>query len=190
MSDCVRNIIIVVGVLMVFWQVIFPKYQSYKYEKEAREYFKTNLFEDVQKEISSKQTQGLQVDFLNQYPNIRIYQNFLVDVVAVPELLNKDTFQQVWCGQWNTLTEIEPRRRSAMMNVLEQDNVTFYSVTKDKFGKEIFSFQQRISDCPNFAKIREAKQGEVIEETQEVTFMPTAAPAVSSHQSEAAASVQ
>ena len=35
-----------------------------------------------------------------------------------------------------------------------------------------------------------AKQGEVIEETQEVTFMPTAAPAVSSHQSEAAASVQ
>ena len=82
MSDCVRNIIIVVGVLMVFWQVIFPKYQSYKYEKVAREYFKTNLFEDVQKEISSKQTQGLQVDFLNQYPNIRIYQNFLVDVVA------------------------------------------------------------------------------------------------------------
>ncbi|SDY75200.1 hypothetical protein [Acinetobacter kyonggiensis] len=185
-----KNIIIAIGILMIFWQVIYPKYQSYKYEKVAREYLKTTWADDTKKEISSKQPQGLHVELLNQYPNIRIYQNFLVDIVAIPELLNKDTFQQAWCGQLNGLTAMEVKPRLAMLKVFEQDKVTFYLIVKDKFGKEIFSFQQRISECPNFDKLRVAKQGEVIAETKEETFVPSAAPAVMSSPSESAASVQ
>jgi len=48
-----KNIIIAIGILMIFWQVIYPKYQSYKYEKVAREYLKTTWADDTKKEISS-----------------------------------------------------------------------------------------------------------------------------------------
>lgn len=184
-----KNVMIVIAILMIFWQVIYPKYQSYKYEKQAREYLKTTWSDDTKKEIASRQPPGLQIDLLNQYPNIRIYQNFLVNAVAIPELLNKQTFQKAWCSQLNGLTAMEIKPRLAMLNVLEQDKVTFYLITKDKFGKEIFSFQQRISACPNFDKIRTAKQGEIIEEPREVTRVPSAAPAVESSSSERAASL-
>jgi len=186
----VKNILIVFVVLAIFWQVIYPKYQSYKYEKEAREYLKTTWVDETKREISSRQPQGLQIDFLNQYPNIRIYQKFLVDAVPIPELLDKQAFQKAWCSQLNGLTAMEATPRLAMLNVFEQDRVTFYLTIKDKFGKELFSFQQRISECPNFHKIRDAKQGDVIEDTKEVTFIPSAAPAAQSAPREQAASVQ
>lgn len=185
-----KNILIVFGILMIFWQVIYPKYQSYRYEKEAREYLKTTWADETKKEISSRQPKGLQIDFLNQYPNIRIYQNFLVDVVPIPELLEKENFQKAWCSQLNVLTAVEAKPRLAMLNVFEQDKVTFYLTIKDKFGKELFSFQQRISECPNFHKIRDAKQGEVIQESQNANFVPSVAPAVQNSSNEQAASLQ
>ncbi|MBP8005916.1 MAG: hypothetical protein KAZ18_03350 [Acinetobacter sp.] len=185
-----KNILIVSVVLLIFWQLIFPKYQSYKYEKEARRYLQTTWADETQKEIASSQSQDFKVDILNQYPNMRIYQNFLVDVVFVPGSLNNNTFQKLWCSKLNQLTRLEIKPRSAMLKVFEQDKVTFNLIVKDKFGKELFSFQQQVSECPNFIKLRTAKKDEVIEETRQVTFVPSAAPAVRSSPSEPAAFVQ
>ncbi|QNX05807.1 hypothetical protein [Acinetobacter seifertii] len=174
-----KNITIVIALLTIFWTWIFPKYQIYNYEKEARDLLKNNFAQEMKQKLLSQPSQKIiKYDVLNHYPDIRIYHDFQIKAEEIPKLQEPEEFKINLCNQWNYLTSFDSQKREAFLNVLEKDKVTFHITVKDKFGQEVFYIKQRISECPNFFKIRNAKQGEVIEEPKPVTFLPQAAPAV------------
>lgn len=49
---------------------------------------------------------------------------------------------------------MEPKARTAMLNVLEDDQIIFHVYLKNKLGEELMHHEQKLSQCPNFIAVR------------------------------------
>lgn len=114
------------------------------------------------------------IDFsvLDQYPNIRFYmRNTAYAGKDLPEGLRRMA-QTMSCDSIKSFRAMEYKERTALLNVLEEDQITFYVSLKNKFGAELAAHQQKLSACSNFLALRNLKE--------EVALVPAQAPVIPS----------
>lgn len=90
------------------------------------------------------------IDFsvLDQYPNIRFYmRNTAYAGKDLPEGLRR-MVQTMSCDSIEAFRAMEYKERTALLNVLEEDQITFYVSLKNKFGAELAAHQQKQTYTP------------------------------------------
>ena len=146
-------LIAVIG-LGVFWG--YPKYQIMQLEDEARTNLKSGGFAQFKANYQPLM-QAAKVDFdvLDQYPNIRFYmRNTLYEGSTLPAPVQVQ-MQSMPCASIETFKVLEAKARTAMLNVLEEDQITFHIHLKNKLGAELMHHEQKLSQCPNFMTLRQ-----------------------------------
>ncbi|MGA8884200.1 MAG: hypothetical protein WB445_11455 [Acinetobacter sp.] len=121
------------------------------------------------------------IDFsvLDQYPNIRFYmRNTAYAGKDLPEGLRRMA-QTMSCDSIESFRTMEYKERTALLNVLEEDQITFHVSLKNKFGTELAAHQQKLSACSNFLALRNLKE-EDGQRSQEAALVPAQAPVIPS----------
>lgn len=148
-------ILVVIGMIAFggFWA--YPKYQIMQLEDEARTGLKSGGFSAFA-EQTRPVMQAMKMDFsvLDQYPNIRFYMRHMAyEGDQLDERIKLD-MQAMSCESINSFKVMEPKARTAMLNVLEQDQIIFHVYLKNKLGEELMHHEQKLSQCPNFIAVR------------------------------------
>ncbi len=162
------NVKFVVGGLAVIGTLFLGNelYWGHKFEQQAREDFKKiGITPDMQAAMGSM---PLKVDVLNQYPNIHYYMNFTRDIPESDIDFNnskyyvfKQTSNALSCGYFNHIMSMESDSKykdksKAVIKVVEQDKVTISHTIKDRRGEVLYEQKQVLSECPNFATLKQS----------------------------------
>ena len=144
--------IAVIG-LGVFWG--YPQYQIMQLEDEARTNLKSGGFSSFV-EQAKPVMQAMKMDFsvLDQYPNIRFYMRNTVYEGDQLDDQVKENLKVMSCESIDSFKLMEAKARTAMLNVLEEDQITFHIYLKNKLGKELLHHEQKLSQCVNFSTLR------------------------------------
>lgn len=173
--------VIVVLIAMIAFGVFlgYPKYQVMKLEYEVRSNLKSGGFAEIEAQYRPIMN-AAKIDFsvLDQYPNVRFYmRNTQFEGKELPDNF-REMVDKMSCDSIQSFRSLEEKERTAVLNVLEEDQVVFYISLKNKFGAELASHQQKLSACPSFTALRNLKNDEQASEQNTIT--PAAVPAIPS----------
>ncbi|MFV5491480.1 hypothetical protein [Acinetobacter sp. ASP199] len=182
-------IVIFVAVISlgIFWA--YPKYEMMQLEDQARQQLQSGRFAELEAQYKPL-LQREKVDFsvLDQYPNIRFYTRRLEDENKKLSVKSEQNVKNIACDSVEAFQNFDQKSRTAVLNVIEKDQIVFHMNVKNKFGIDMMQHQQKLSDCPNFVRLRALKVGEEYvpppKENQQVDMV---APAVSTSVAEEAA---
>lgn len=182
-------IVIFVAVISlgIFWA--YPKYEMMQLEDQARQQLQSGRFAELEAQYKPL-LQREKVDFsvLDQYPNIRFYTRRLEDENKKLSVKSEQNVKNIACDSVEAFQNFDQKSRTAVLNVIEKDQIVFHMNVKNKFGIDMMQHQQKLSDCPSFARLRALKVGEEYvpppKENQQVDMV---APAVSTSVAEEAA---
>ena len=90
----------------------------------------------------------------------------------------REMVDKMSCDSIQSFRSLEEKERTAVLNVLEEDQVVFHISLKNKFGAVLASHQQKLSTCPSFTALRNLKNDE--QATEQNTITPAAVPAIPS----------
>ena len=173
--------VIVVLIAMIAFGLFlgYPKYQVMQLEDEVRSNLKSGGFAEIEAQYRPIMN-AAKIDFsvLDQYPNVRFYmRNTQFEGKELPDNL-REMVDKMSCDSIQSFRSLEEKERTAVLNVLEEDQVVFHISLKNKFGAELTSHQQKLSTCPNFTALRNLKNDE--QATEQNTITPAAVPAIPS----------
>ena len=183
-------ILVLIGVigLGVFWG--YPQYQLMQLENEMRTNLKSGGFSSFV-EQAKPVMQAMKLDFsvLDQYPHIRFYmRNTLYTGKDLPDGVTA-MVKTMSCNSIDSFRTMESTARTALLNVLEEDQITFHVSVKNRFGAELATHQQKMAECPNFLQLKHYKEGDPLPPMPSLNHqVPSVAPAVSTSTQERAAS--
>ena len=158
----------------------YPKYQMMQLEDEARHDLKSGGFAQFEAKYRPLM-RAAKIDFsvLDQYPNIRFYmRNTAYSGADLPEDV-RSMVSTMGCESMESFRPMEEKARTALLNVLEEDQVTFHISLKNKFGAELAGHQQKLSACPNFLTLKNLEQATDPSPPQ-MTLTPAPAPSIPS----------
>lgn len=140
-------------ILVVLVSVGYPKYKSMQKEDEIRAFLKSQTFTEQVKTQSQPMARlmSFELDMLNHYPNIMIYQTYPFVASSAPKMISdvEKVLKKQMCQTQNMIakSDLSEKDRKAFINVLNKDNVTFHLIIKDKYGKELLNVSQTLSKC-------------------------------------------
>lgn len=174
--------VIVVLIAMIAFGVFlgYPKYQVMQLEDEVRSNLKSGGFAEIEAQYRPLMN-AAKIDFsvLDQYPNVRFYmRNTQFEGKELPDNL-REMVDKMSCDSIQSFRSLEEKERTAVLNVLEEDQVVFHISLKNKFGAELASHQQKLSACPSFTALRNLKH-DAEQGAEQNTITSAAAPVISS----------
>ena len=173
-------ILVLIGMICFGVFLGYPKYQIMKLEDKMRSTLKSGGFAQFEAQYRPFMN-AAKIDFsvLDQYPNIRFYmRNTAYAGKDLPEGLRRMA-QTMSCDSIESFRAMEYKERTALLNVLEEDQITFHVSLKNKFGTELAAHQQKLSACSNFLALRNLKE-EDGQRSQEAALVPAQAPVIPS----------
>ena len=179
-------LIAVIG-LGVFWG--YPKYEMMQLEDQARQQLQSGKFAELEAKYQPiLQREKVELTILDQYPNIRFYTRWLENENKKLSVKSEQNVKNIACDSVEAFQNFDYKSRTAVLNVIEEDQIVFHMNVKNKFGIDMMQHQQKLSDCSSFARLRALKAGEEYvpppKENQQVDMV---APAVSTSVAEEAA---
>lgn len=179
-------LIAVIG-LGIFWG--YPKYEMMQLEDQARQQLQSGQFAALEAKYKPiLERKKIELMILDQYPNIRFYTRWLEDENKKLSAKSEQNVKNIACDSIESFQNFDYKSRTAVLNVIEEDQVIFHMNVKNKFGMEMLQHQQKLSDCPSFLHMRALKAGEeYVPPPQKNNQVEMVAPAVSTSVSEEAA---
>lgn len=151
-------LIAVIG-LGVFWG--YPKYEMMQLEDQARQQLQSGKFAELEAKYQPiLQREKVELTILDQYPNIRFYTRWLENENKKLSVKSEQNVKNIACDSVETFQNFVYKSRTAVLNVIEEDQIVFHMNVKNKFGMDMMQHQQKLSDCPSFLQMRALKAGE------------------------------
>ncbi|USA47333.1 hypothetical protein NDN11_04200 [Acinetobacter sp. C26M] len=137
------------------------KYWQHEFEEQQRNELKNLVFDEkMQEEIKELPIKG---DILNQYPNIFLYMSFTIDLPRDIETQIKsklaENSQKLVCSYFSEVSDQDDKykdRVKAIINVVEQDNITMTYIAKNRLGNTLLEYNQVLSQCPEFISLKQS----------------------------------
>lgn len=151
-------LIAVIG-LGVFWG--YPKYEMMQLEDQTRQQLQSGRFADLEAKYQPiLQREKVELTILDQYPNIRFYTRWLENENKKLSVKSEQNVKNIACDSVEAFQNFDYKSRTAVLNVIEEDQIVFHMNVKNKFGMDMMQDQQKLSDCPSFLQMRALKAGE------------------------------
>lgn len=149
-------LIAVIG-LGVFWG--YPKYEMMQLEDQARQQLQSGKFAELEAKYQPiLQREKVELAILDQYPNIRFYTRWLENKKL--SVKSEQNIKNIACNSVEAFQNFDYKSRTAVLNVIEEDQIVFHMNVKNKFGTDMMQHQQKLVDCPSFLQMRALKAGE------------------------------
>lgn len=68
--------------------------------------------------------------------------------------------KNIACDSVEAFQNFDYKSRTAVLNVIKEDQIVFHMNVKNKFGTDMMQHQQKLLDCPSFLQMRALKAGE------------------------------
>ena len=150
-------LIAVIG-LGVFWG--YPKYEMMQLEDQARQQLQSGKFAELEAKYQPiLQREKVELTILDQYPNIRFYTRWLENENKKLSVKSEQNVKNIACDSVEAFQNFDYKSRTAVLNVIEEDQIVFHMNVKNKFGTDMMQYQQKLSDCPSFLQVRALKAG-------------------------------
>ncbi|WP_273797957.1 hypothetical protein [Acinetobacter schindleri] len=151
-------LIAVIG-LGVFWGYL--KYEMMQLEDQARQQLQSGRFADLEAKYQPiLQREKVELTILDQYPNIRFYTRWLENENKKLSVKSEQNVKNIACDSVEAFQNFDYKSRTAVLNVIQEDQIVFHMNVKNKFGTDMMQHQQKLSDCPSFLQMRALKAGE------------------------------
>lgn len=145
--------------LGVFWG--YPKYEMMQLEDQTRQQLQSGRFADLEAKYQPiLQREKVELTILDQYPNIRFYTRWLENENKKLSVKSEQNVKNIACDSVEAFQNFDYKSRTAVLNVIEEDQIVFHMNVKNKFGMDMMQHQQKLSDCPSFLQMRALKAGE------------------------------
>ncbi|WP_312602943.1 hypothetical protein [Acinetobacter schindleri] len=143
--------------LGVFWG--YPKYEMMQLEDQTRQQLQSGRFADLEAKYQPiLQREKVELTILDQYPNIRFYTCWLENKKL--SVKSEQNVKNIACDSVEAFQNFDYKSRTAVLNVIEEDQIVFHMNVKNKFGTDMMQHQQKLLDCPSFLHMRALKAGE------------------------------
>ncbi|APX62086.1 hypothetical protein [Acinetobacter schindleri] len=143
--------------LGVFWG--YPKYEMMQLEDQTRQQLQSGRFADLEAKYQPiLQREKVELTILDQYPNIRFYTCWLENKKL--SVKSEQDVKNIACDSVEAFQNFDYKSRTAVLNVIEEDQIVFHMNVKNKFGTDMMQHQQKLLDCPSFLHMRALKAGE------------------------------
>lgn len=143
--------------LGVFWG--YPKYEMMQLEDQTRQQLQSGRFADLEAKYQPiLQREKVELTILDQYPNIRFYTCWLENKKL--SVKSEQNVKNIACDSVEAFQNFDYKSRTAVLNVIEEDQIVFHMNVKNKFGTDMMQHQQKLLDCPSFLQMRALKAGE------------------------------
>ena len=137
------------------------KYWQHEFEEQERNELKRLVFDEkMQEEIKDLPIKG---DILNQYPNIFLYMSFTADLPKNIEVQIKsklaENSQKLICSYFAEVSDQDDKykdRAKAIVNVIEEDNITMTYIAKTRLGDVLLEHKQVLAQCPEFINLKQS----------------------------------
>lgn len=73
---------------------------------------------------------------------------------------SEQNVKNIACNSVEAFQNFDYKSRTAVLNVIEEDQIVFHMNVKNKFGTDMMQHQQKLLDCPSFLQVRALKAGE------------------------------
>lgn len=151
-------LIAVIG-LGVFWG--YPKDEMMQLEDQARQQLQSGKFAELEAKYQPiLQREKVELTILDQYPNIRFYTRWLENENKKLSVKSEQNVKNIACDSVEAFQNFDYKSWTAVLNVIEEDQIVFHMNVKNKFGTDMMQHQQKLSDCPSFLQMRALKAGE------------------------------
>lgn len=160
------NIKFVSGGVLIIAGLFFGTeyYWKKQFEQQARGDFQSFVSITKLNEAFNRAGLPLNIEALNQYPNILVYTNFTqdlptsVDQSKLREGMVKAS-HQISCGYFEYLKQKEAGEKyhdvaKAVISVVEKDNITMQTFFKSRFGDVLYENKQVLSQCSEFVSLK------------------------------------
>jgi|GEM_PF-379961 len=143
--------------LGVFWG--YPKYEMMQLEDQTRQQLQSGRFADLEAKYQPiLQREKVELTILDQYPNIRFYTCWLENKKL--SVKSEQNVKNIACDSVEAFQNFDYKSRTAVLKVIEEDQIVFHMNVKNKFGTDMMQHQQKLLDCPSFLQMRALKAGE------------------------------
>ena len=133
--------------LGVFWG--YPKYEMMQLEDQTRQQLQSGRFADLEAKYQPiLQREKVELTILDQYPNIRFYTCWLENKKL--SVKSEQNVKNIACDSVEAFQNFDYKSRTAVLNVIEEDQIVFHMNVKNKFGTDMMQHQQKLLDCPSF----------------------------------------
>lgn len=144
--------------LGVFWG--YPKYEMMQLEDQARQQLQSGKFAELEAKYQPiLQREKVELTILDQYPNIRFYTRWLENENKKLSVKSEQNVKNIASDSVEAFQNFDYKSRTAVLNVIEEDQIVFHMNVKNKFGTDMMQYQQKLSDCPSFLQVRALKAG-------------------------------
>ncbi|MEK5766820.1 hypothetical protein [Acinetobacter schindleri] len=144
--------------LGVFWG--YPKYEMMQLEDQTRQQLQSGRFADLEAKYQPiLQREKVELTILDQYPNIRFYTCWLENENKKLSVKSEQNVKNIASDSVEAFQNFDYKSRTAVLNVIEEDQIVFHMNVKNKFGTDMMQYQQKLSDCPSFLQVRALKAG-------------------------------
>lgn len=145
--------------LGVFWG--YSKYEMMQLEDQTRQQLQSGRFADLEAKYQPiLQREKVELTILDQYPNICFYTCWLENENKKLSVKSEQNVKNIACDSVEAFQNFDYKSRTAVLNVIEEDQIVFHMNVKNKFGTDMMQHQQKLSDCPSFLQMRALKAGE------------------------------